>query len=353
MFLAARSPYRRVATGNAGGPAGTIATVTLPVPGVFDAPSSDAQVSVSRFGKLAVATVAATLVLIGLGGFVRAMEAGLGCPDWPTCHGALNPPSTLGYGALKLAWIEHSHRLWAALLIGLIVALAVAARRQPRNVRTVAYWLVPAVLSQAVIGAFVVWWKLDAASVVLHLAGALTVLALAVYVTLHALGRGRDVPSVGVPHGLAYATLGVTLAQMLLGSLVTGYAAGLAYGTFPSFNGRLLPPVLANEQQWLHVAHRFTAYVVVALVVALYARARDAEPLVRRAAAVAVVLVAVQVALGALNIWFRLKAWSVAPHLAVGSWLVTALLVVAFRARWAARRAVDAETSTAYEPVSA
>lgn len=289
----------------------------------------------SRFGKLAVTTVVATLVLIGLGGVVRAMEAGLGCPDWPTCHGALNPPSTLGYGALKLAWIEHSHRLWAGALILLIVALAIAARRQPRHVRTAALWLVPTVLSQAVIGAFVVWWKLDAESVVLHLAGAMTVLALAVYVALHAAGRGRDVPGAG-PRGLAYTALAVTVVQMLLGSLVTGYAAGLAYGTFPSFNGRVLPSTLANEQQWLHVAHRLTAYVVVALVVALYVRARNAEPLVRRAATVALVLVVVQVALGALNIWFRLKAWSVAPHLAVGSWLVTALLVVAFRARWAA-----------------
>jgi heme A synthase len=305
----------------------------------------------SRFGRLAVTTVVATLVLIGLGGFVRAMEAGLGCPDWPTCHGALNPPSTLGYGALKLAWIEHSHRLWAALLIGLIVALAVAARRQPRHVRTVAYWLVPAVLSQAVIGAFVVWWKLDAASVVLHLAGAMTVLALAVYVTLHAAGRGRDVPG-RAPRGLAYAALGVTVLQMLLGSLVTGYAAGLAYGTFPLFNGRVLPPVLANEQQWLHVAHRFVAYAVAGLVITLYVRARrTAEPLVRRATLAALVLVVAQVALGALNVWYHLKAWSVAPHLAVGSWLVTALLVVAYRARWAAAPAV--EPVDAYESVSA
>jgi heme A synthase len=307
----------------------------------------------SRFGKLAVTTVVATLVLIGLGGFVRAMEAGLGCPDWPTCHGALNPPSTLGYGALKLAWIEHSHRLWAGALILLIVGLAVAARRQPRHVRTAAFWLVPAVLSQAVIGAFVVWWKLDAESVVLHLAGAITVLSLAVYVALHAAGRGRDVPG-AAPRGLAYAALGVTVGQMLLGSLVTGYGAGLAWGTFPSFNGRVLPATLANEQQWLHVAHRLTAYVVVGLVVALYVRARrTAEPLVRRAALVALVLVVVQVALGALNVWFRLKAWSVAPHLAVGSWLVTALLVVAFRARWAAPAPAGTGAVDAREAVSA
>jgi len=119
---------------------------------------------------------------------------------------------------------------------------------------------------------------------------------------------------------------------MLLGSAVTGWSAGLAYGTFPSFNGRALPPRVATAQQVLHVAHRFTAYAVVLLVVALWVRARrSADVLVRRTATLALALVVVQVALGALNVWFRLKAWSVAPHLAVGSWLVTALLVVAYR----------------------
>ena len=304
----------------------------------------------SRFGKLAVTTVAATLVLIAFGGFVRAMEAGLGCPDWPTCHGSLNPPSSLSWGALKLAWIEHSHRLWAAVLIALIVALAVAARRsrQPRRVRLVTLWLVPAVLSQAVLGAIVVWLKLDAASVLLHLAGALTVLALAIYVALQQAAPAVVRPRLG---SLPAVTLAITAGQMLLGSAVTGWSAGLAYGTFPSFEGNVLPPRVANTQQVLHVAHRFTAYAVVALVVALWLRARQSEPMVARFAGVALALTLVQVVLGALNIWFKLEAWSVAPHLAVGSWIVASLLVVVFRAN--ARAEIEADSRVAWAAVAA
>jgi heme A synthase len=305
---------------------------------------------VTRFGKLAVGTVAATLVLIGLGGFVRAMEAGLGCPDWPTCHGSLNPPSSLHWGALKLAWIEHSHRLWASVVIVLICVQAWRAfrTRQPRNVRLVSLWLIPAVLSQAVLGAIVVWLKLDAESVVLHLAGALTIVGLGVYVALHGAGRGRSVAGAGAPRGLAVAALVVTLGQMLLGSLVTGYGAGLAYATFPSFAGQVLPPAVSGTPQVLHVAHRFVAYVVVGLVLALWLKARRAEPLVRRTATLALVLTGVQVVLGALNIWYELPAWSVAPHLAVGSWIVTALFVVTFRSVWAfsAAPAVAPERAT-------
>lgn len=305
----------------------------------------------SRFGKLAVTTVAATLVLIAFGGFVRAMEAGLGCPDWPTCHGSLNPPSSLGYGALKLAWIEHSHRLWAAVLIALIVRLAYVARRseQPRNVRVVTLWLVPAVLSQAVLGAIVVWLKLDAWSVLLHLAGALTVLALAIYVALQSAAPAVVRPRLGA---LPAVTLAVTVGQMLLGSAVTGWGAGLVYGTsFPAFAGRVLPPVVENLQQVLHVAHRVTAYAVLALVVALWLRARQAEPMVSRFATLALALTLVQIALGAMNVWFELRAWSVAPHLAVGSWIVGSLLVVVFRA--ASRPSAEAESGRSWAAVPA
>ncbi|HVF20672.1 MAG TPA: COX15/CtaA family protein [Mycobacteriales bacterium] len=290
-----------------------------------------------RFAKLAVATTVATLVLITLGGVVRAMEAGLGCPDWPTCYGAPNPPSELAAGPLRLAWIEHSHRLWASVVMVLIVALAVAARRagQPRDVRRATRWLVPVVLSQALLGAVVVWAKLDAETVTLHLAGALTVLALSGYVTMRALGRGpaartrlRTTPRGRLLELTALATAAVTGVQMLVGSTVTGYDAGLAFTTFPDFDGRVLPELSAHAAPWLHVTHRVLAYAVAALVVILAVRVRrtpGVDLLVARLCSIAVVLVVVQIALGAANIWWRLSAWSVVPHLAVGAliWLTT------------------------------
>ena len=281
-----------------------------------------------RFAKLAVATVAATLLLIAVGGFVRAMEAGLGCPDWPTCHGSLNPPSELAWGDLKLAWIEHSHRLIASVVVALVIALAVAARGRARPVRIAAWLLVPAVRSQALRGAIVVWLTLEAESVTLHLGGALVVLALGLYVVVRTL-RPETVPVPARLAGLVRLTAAVAFGQMLLGSSVTGHHAGLAFTTFPSFDGHALPPLEAHLAPWLHAAHRFVAYLLAVLAVLVVVRARRTE--LAATAYLLAGLVAVQIGLGAANVWFELSAWSVVPHLAVGSWIWATLVVLGIR----------------------
>ncbi|HZD74780.1 MAG TPA: COX15/CtaA family protein, partial [Actinomycetota bacterium] len=264
----------------------------------------------TRFQRLAVATTAATFLLISVGGLVRATDSGLGCPDWPRCFGKLTPPPNLH------AWIEHSHRLTAAAVI-VLVALTVLvawATRQSRAIRWASIGALAMVISQAILGAIVVWARLEAESVTLHLATALALVALLELITFRSRwgtgspGRSRRFA------GLAMAGAGLVYAQMLVGSTVTGHEAGLAYPA-----GVLVPDLELPAAQ-LQFAHRLLATLVGITVIAIYLRARvtqRAHPTVTRLAGYGAGLVLVQIALGVANVANRLSALTVVPHLAV------------------------------------
>jgi heme o synthase len=272
----------------------------------------------TRFRRLAVATIAATFVLIAVGGLVRATDSGLGCPDWPRCFGKLVPPAELH------AWIEHSHRLVASVVMVLVAWLVVAAWRtgQDKVVRRAAVAALVMVLAQALIGAFVVWWKLRADSVTLHLATALALVALLIYIGFRArYPSGDRTRRQGQDRGfvrLAGAGAGLLYLQMLVGSTVTGHQAGLAYPL------SVLLPDLGPSVARIQLAHRALAMVVGALVLAIWVVARRtqrAHPTVTRLAGYAAGLVAVQIGLGLANVANRLSALTVVPHLAVGALL--------------------------------
>jgi heme o synthase len=289
--------------------------------------------SLTRFAKLAIAAAAATFVLITVGGLVRATDSGLGCPDWPLCFGDWVPPAELH------AWIEHSHRLVAAVLVGpLVGAVALitvfTARRRDRALLIAAVGAGVLVIVQALLGGQVVIQQLRRELVTAHLGMALTVLALTILIADRAVHGSLPGRRSALPVGLIGLTTAAVFAQMLLGSWVTGHDAGLAYPDFPLMNGSLLPAVDAPTQA-IQVAHRALAVAVAGLVVwnAVVVRRRTQGRMPRTLAGVAVGLVAIQIALGAANVWSRLSAVFVVPHLAVGAalfatcfWLLLASL---------------------------
>ena len=69
------------------------------------------------------------------GGYVKAIGAGLACPDWPFCHNQLIP---FQYGDEPLIWVlmEYLHRLIAlgvTVLMILMVYQAYYYRNETRN----------------------------------------------------------------------------------------------------------------------------------------------------------------------------------------------------------------------------
>ncbi|MGH2455286.1 MAG: heme o synthase [Candidatus Limnocylindria bacterium] len=292
-----------------------------------------------------MAAAVATYVLIAVGGLVRATDSGLGCPDWPLCFGEWVPPAELH------AWIEHSHRLIAALAVGPLVGAVglitvFSARRRDRPLLVAALLAGILVIGQASLGALVVMRQLPRELVTAHLGMALTVLAMTILIADRAARGPMPARRGRMPLALIGLTAVAVFAQMLLGSWVTGHDAGLAFGDFPLMNGSLWPEITLTGQA-IQLAHRALALgllVLVAWMALAVWRATGASGasgatggtgarLPRRLALAALLLITVQLGLGAANVWSRLSALFVVPHLAVGAalfatvfWLLLASL---------------------------
>ena len=99
-----------------------------------------------NFHRLAWLAVLLTTCVVVFGAFVRLSDAGLSCPDWPTCYGRATWPSApqdaAAHAASEIrqfdttkAWREQVHRHLAASLGVLVLVLALmAARRRPYGI---------------------------------------------------------------------------------------------------------------------------------------------------------------------------------------------------------------------------
>jgi cytochrome c oxidase assembly protein subunit 15 len=97
-----------------------------------------------HFHRIAWLAVALTLGVIVFGAFVRLSDAGLSCPDWPTCYGRATWPqaaqdvsdhvaSAIRPFENHKAWREQVHRHLAATLGVLVLVLALLAVRRRRH----------------------------------------------------------------------------------------------------------------------------------------------------------------------------------------------------------------------------
>ena len=133
------------------------------------------------FQYLVLFTILAIFILIALGGTVRVTESGLGCPDWPLCHGQIIPPFE------KTALIEYSHRLVASIISILVLTVFLIGWKFYRNER----WIfIPTIASIAILtlqialGAITVLMELPPLIVLVHLATAQALLACMIFIYL-------------------------------------------------------------------------------------------------------------------------------------------------------------------------
>ncbi len=283
----------------------------------------------TAFRIVIVAAILAAVGQIALGGVVRVTESGLGCPDWPLCHGRLIPPFELH------TLIEYSHRLSASTLGFLVLAATImvwrARWRSPAAVIAMTGALVlvgvAAVLGGITVLTELAWWV-----VLFHLGIAEAVVAGLVIAAM-AGWRGGPAPATDGYFSLRMRWLtGLALAGAFLlilsGSYVVGRGFGSSCSTWPACLGSLLP---SGEAYLMHMSHRYVAGLAGLLVLVLTAAAwyEPVRPRVRWTMLAVLALFAVQGLTGAVTVWSGFAAGMKAAHLAVASVVWIALVYVA------------------------
>ena len=309
----------------------------------------------TRFHRLALATLLTTLALVTVGVIVRATDSGLGCPDWPLCHGQLLP----ALGDTK-AWIEWVHRGIAVIVGFQVLGLAILAIRDHRDRPSILWPSIAAVLLvgfQAWLGRETVRLGNSGESVTAHLAAALTLVGVLVYITVRA-GYPARIGGRGASQRFTLlAAFGAvaTFALLLFGSHVTATDSALVFPDWPLMSGTLIPPL--TDATAAHVLHRWVAVVVglVVLGIAVAAwRTEREHPTIVRLSVAAAVLFAVQVIVGGAQVLTKLAPWTQTLHLALGAviWALLAGLVVTsyYTARVSAGAATGFDATGRTEP---
>ena len=290
--------------------------------------------------RICLLATISTYVLIVAGATVRVTGSGLGCPDWPTCHGRLLPP--LEFTAI----VEYTHRLLGAITSAFILAVPAGALLARRNRR----FLVPALALPALLalqiglGALVVRLELDPLAVLIHLGFALLILGGMVWLTvfeaaISVTDNGHtETPagrSLSAPLSL-FAVL--TFALILAGGATRASGASAACRSFPGCDAPVQALSALGDPALLvaiHHTHRGLAYLVAVAAVGLAAavwRARGGA--FRGAAAALLVAIAVQITIGGFAVNLGLPAVLRGAHVAGAAAVWTATIaLVALEAR--------------------
>lgn len=305
---------------------------------------SRAPASLVALHRFAVFAAAATFVLVFAGGLVTSTGSAMAVPSWPLDAGRLIPQQW-GAGVL----FEWGHRAIAGTVSMLTLTLAVwawIAERRRKWVRYTALAACGLVLVQAVLGGITVLLNLPLTLAVAHAMTGQAFFCLMVAIALFTNPRWEKMAPPVRQTGrtpltpLAAATTAIIYLQIIVGALMRHMHAGLAIPDFPLAFGHLVPPMFSMPIA-VNFAHRCGAVVVTAMVlwtVARVLRQYGDEPAFRRPALGLLVLLAVQIGLGAATILSRRAAIPTTSHVAVGAAVLATCLALTLRA-WHLERA--------------
>jgi len=273
------------------------------------------RISPRGFLLLCRITLATIILNVATGAAVRLTDSGLGCPDWPTCaHRQLTPPLSLH------PVIEFGNRMVVFALVVACAATYIASfLRRPsprRDLRWLSGGLILGVLGEAVLGAVVVYTKLNAYVVMTHFMIGIALLSVSVVLVLradHGPGRGTLVVARRI-----LITTRVYLVLLAL-ALVAGTATTGA-GPHAGGKGSKRVPVALADMSRIHAeAVLITGFTLLALLWMLWKS--DAPSRIQSSGRILLGAMVVQGVIGYTQYFTQLPAVLVGLHV-VGAVLV-------------------------------
>ena len=317
------------------------------------------------FQKTALAALLATIFLIYVGAIVRATGSGLGCPDWPKCWGEFIPPTSLDqvdFDKLNIekfqkknpsitreslaaefnpvhVWVEFINRL-VSLPVGLFTLstflLSFQFLRKQKRVFFGSFAALALVLTNAILGAIVVSSGLKPGVITLHMALAIILICVFVYIIYRG---GQRLPSVnlGSQTGLLRSSLIILfvacVVEGIMGSQVREITDELAL-KFKDTPRNVWHEIL--EQKGIYLFHRSFSWIILVLGIFLFAKTRNADgDLAQLSIKVTFGVILAQMVLGVLMSHVSVHPVVQVLHIGLSSVLIVALfwLILTSRAQ--------------------
>ncbi|MFD1777754.1 heme A synthase [Fredinandcohnia salidurans] len=264
-------------------------------------------------------TIGMLFVLIG-GALVTKTESGAGCGDsWPLCHGQLIPEEI----TFELV-IELSHRVVSGVVGILVLALSIWAWKAIGHIRETKFLAFISfffLVLQGLIGAAAVMWGQSDIVLALHFGISLISFASVLLLTLliFEIDKKFDADSLVIDEKLRTQFYAITIYSLVVvytGALVRHIGASLACPDWPvcTYNNIGLPTQI---HEWVQMGHRALAGILFIWVLSLFIRIYKHykhEKVLYRGWMIALGLVSIQVASGAVIIFSRLNLFIALAH---------------------------------------
>lgn len=321
--------------------------------------------------RLTIFAVLLACCVVALGAYTRLKDAGLGCPDWPGCYGHLTVPQSAeaidraqsAYPDRPVephkAWPEMIHRYFAStlgLVITCILGMSLRARkRDPDAPLKLPLLLFLLVIFQGLLGMWTVTLGLFPSVVMAHLLGGFTTLCLLFLLALRLHLPVQAGVSVSPMMKWGIAGIFVLALQIALGGWTAANYAATICSKLPICQAGWSQHVNFQDafQFWghgvdnyefathigpdakitIHATHRIGAIITTlylsSLFIWLWVR-RDVESGTKKIAALAMMVLLVQIALGVSNVLLDLPLLVAVAHNGVAALLMMSLILLNF-----------------------